>query len=744
MAFIIPNATDTASGAKYENLDQAEPDSLDFEILGNVGRSGVLSGCSVTALAASNSAVTVEGGVVVLNGQPYIVSGQASFGLPAAPTDARFDVIVVRVTGGSALLTTVKGNDELLNPEFPKSVNSLASGTPFDGSIHIDLETDVVLASVYRQSTQNITESRIADRRVLHSVNIANQGTSAPSASAGYTGNLYYRNNVIQGTTASGVYVKNSAGTWIELAQNNGPQVPVGSVISWLGAGAVPAGYLEANGQAVSRTTYADLFSVIGTQYGNGDGSTTFTLPNFNGKHLKGTTNTSVVGTATGSDTVTLTVSQLPSHSHTQSHTHTVSHSHTAVHSHGSNGTGSAGGHSHGPGNYSGNTSEQTGHTHGVSGNSGDAGGHSHDVQGNTGNTGSHNHSVSGTSGSGGNHNHSVSGNSGSAGTHNHEPVHYFNSQIPNSTWLVARRTSYVSQDGGYYSVPFSANPPGSGMALTYHDGGFTTHNGHTHDAGDYDSDSGGSHSHNSGNYDSDAAGNHSHTSGNYDTDDPGDHAHTDGEYDSDSGGTHSHSTNVSGDSASGGGHSHTVSISSSNTATGTSAPTSSGPSAASTGNTGSGNSISTVPSSVYARWLIRATGTVNATAEDGVQILEEAREEVVTIELSGSGALPASQSAAAYYRVPWAATLTAVKANRNGTNTNGSVTIDVNEGGTSVLSTEITIDQNEGTSLTAATPAVISDSAIANDALLTFDIDSANTSDEGPLTVTLYFTRED
>jgi hypothetical protein len=93
---------------------------------------------------------------------------------------------------------------------------------------------------------------------------------------------------------------------------------------------------------------------------------------------------------------------------------------------------------------------------------------------------------------------------------------------------------------------------------------------------------------------------------------------------------------------------------------------------------------------------------------------------------------------------MPWAATLTAVKANRNGTNTNDAVTIDVNEGGTSVLSTEITIDVGESSSLTAATPAVISDNAIANDALLTFDIDSANTSDEGPLTVTLYFTRED
>lgn len=70
MAFIIPNATDTASGAKYENLDQAEPDSLDFEILGNAGRSGVLSGCAVTALSASNTAVSVSGALLSSTDSP--------------------------------------------------------------------------------------------------------------------------------------------------------------------------------------------------------------------------------------------------------------------------------------------------------------------------------------------------------------------------------------------------------------------------------------------------------------------------------------------------------------------------------------------------------------------------------------------------------------------------------------------------------------------------------------------------
>jgi microcystin-dependent protein len=49
-----------------------------------------------------------------------------------------------------------------------------------------------------------------------------------------------------------------------------------------------PAGWLKANGQAVSRTTYAALFSAIGTTFGVGDGSTTFNLPDLRGEFMRG------------------------------------------------------------------------------------------------------------------------------------------------------------------------------------------------------------------------------------------------------------------------------------------------------------------------------------------------------------------------------------------------------------------------------------------------------------------------
>lgn len=58
----------------------------------------------------------------------------------------------------------------------------------------------------------------------------------------------------------------------------------------------VPEGWLQCNGAAVSRTTYAALFAVIGTKYGSGDGSTTFNLPNLHHKFIEGTNTTSEVG----------------------------------------------------------------------------------------------------------------------------------------------------------------------------------------------------------------------------------------------------------------------------------------------------------------------------------------------------------------------------------------------------------------------------------------------------------------
>lgn len=76
-------------------------------------------------------------------------------------------------------------------------------------------------------------------------------------------------------------------------------------------------------------------------------------------------------------------------------------------------------------------------------------------------------------------------------------------------------------------------------------------------------------------------------------------------------------------------------------------------------------------------------------------------------------------------FRMPFAFTLTAVRASLTIAQSGGTIfTVDVNEGGVSILSTKLTIDNSEKTSVTAATAAVISDAALANDAEITIDID--------------------
>ena len=103
---------------------------------------------------------------------------------------------------------------------------------------------------------------------------------------------------------------------------------PTGAIVAYGGTDA-PTGWLLCNGQAVSRTTYARLFAVIGTTYGAGDGSTTFNLPDLRqrfplGKAASGTGST--LGATGGAIDHTHSG---PSHTHSMSHSHSMSHTHT-------------------------------------------------------------------------------------------------------------------------------------------------------------------------------------------------------------------------------------------------------------------------------------------------------------------------------------------------------------------------------------------------------------------------------
>jgi hypothetical protein len=93
-------------------------------------------------------------------------------------------------------------------------------------------------------------------------------------------------------------------------------------------------------------------------------------------------------------------------------------------------------------------------------------------------------------------------------------------------------------------------------------------------------------------------------------------------------------------------------------------------------------------------------------------------------------------------FRAPFAMYLPQIpRASVSQSSSSGVVTVDINEAGTSILSTKLTIDATEKTSVTAATAAVLSDRNIADDAEITLDVDTAGTGVRG-LKVTLYYVK--
>lgn len=95
--------------------------------------------------------------------------------------------------------------------------------------------------------------------------------------------------------------------------------MPIGSIITYAG-NTSPNNWLICDGSAISRNTYNDLFSVIGTTFGQGDGFTTFNLPNLKGKVVVGKDENDedfdMLGETGGEKEHTLTIDEMPAHKH--------------------------------------------------------------------------------------------------------------------------------------------------------------------------------------------------------------------------------------------------------------------------------------------------------------------------------------------------------------------------------------------------------------------------------------------
>jgi hypothetical protein len=112
--------------------------------------------------------------------------------------------------------------------------------------------------------------------------------------------------------------------------------------------------------------------------------------------------------------------------------------------------------------------------------------------------------------------------------------------------------------------------------------------------------------------------------------------------------------------------------------------------------------------------------------------VLVKRQLEAIGVACSDETTAITTGTAKATFRMPFAFTLTSVRASVTTAPTGSVLTIDINESGTTILSTKLTIDATEKTSTTAATPAVISDTSLSDDAEITIDFDTVGSTIAG------------
>lgn len=131
--------------------------------------------------------------------------------------------------------------------------------------------------------------------------------------------NAFIDDDSMATATATNVASAESIKAYVDAQLTTG--VPVGSMTPYAGT-SLPSGWLACDGAAVSRATYAALFTAISTTWGVGDGSTTFNVPNMQRRAAVGSGGTgtgtlgNAVGNTGGAETVTLTTTEMPSHNH--------------------------------------------------------------------------------------------------------------------------------------------------------------------------------------------------------------------------------------------------------------------------------------------------------------------------------------------------------------------------------------------------------------------------------------------
>lgn len=349
----------TLTGANYQPLVMrftgVMPSNLLYNLPSGVGGTWIVRNETTGSYTLTLGSLTSGATATVLipqDGKPYTVTCIAvsggGFYVSALVDDAVGTANIVN----SAVTTAKIANYSITNTKLlPSTINSLSANASmvsadelaFYDSASVITPTSIVVTGASSPYTATVTTS--ASHGLITGTSITVSGATGNTSVNGVfsitsTGLTTFTYQVTASGLVTGtpVYIANPGLkkiTYANLfAQMQAAITPTGTVNSYAGSSA-PSGWLLCAGQAVSRTTYAALFAVIGTTYGAGDTTTTFNLPDLRGRAiagkddmggvaanrltgaLTGGVNGNALGNAGGNEGNTLTEAQIPSHTHT-------------------------------------------------------------------------------------------------------------------------------------------------------------------------------------------------------------------------------------------------------------------------------------------------------------------------------------------------------------------------------------------------------------------------------------------